>query len=139
MTRTAPEPGTPDLDARYGRTPTSRRRRRWIAFASAAALLVLVAAWAVWAGGANPSPALDLQNTGYQLLGADQVSVRYELTVDPGTAVQCAVQALDVHFEVVGWKVVDIPPSDKRTRAFVDTVRTVSPANTGLIYRCWLP
>jgi hypothetical protein len=34
--------------------------------------------------------------------------------------------------------VVDIPPSQKGTRQFRETVNTSEQAVTGLIYRCWL-
>jgi hypothetical protein len=39
---------------------------------------------------------------------------------------------------VVGWKVVEIPASDRHLRTFTDTVRVAREANTGLISRCWL-
>lgn len=127
-----------DLDGRYGRTPGRRRRSRWFAVAAAAAFVVVFAAWVVWAGLDGSGPSLEADTTGYDL-STDQVAVRFSLNVDPGTAVRCAVQALDDHFEVVGWKIVDVPPSTERVRSLTETLRTVSPANTGLISRCWLP
>lgn len=104
----------------------------------AIAVAVAVAAWIVW-GRLSGGPLLEARDTGYQIVSDREVAVRFELTTEPGTAVDCAVKALDEHYEIVGWKVVSLPASEERTRSFVESVRTVSPANTGLISRCWLP
>ena len=66
------------------------------------------------------------------------VDIRFEVTTDPGQPVSCALQALNEQFAIVGWKVIDLPPGDDRTRSFVENVRVTEPAVTGLIYRCWL-
>jgi type VI protein secretion system component VasK len=129
----------PDLDARYGRTPQRRRRRLWFAVAAALAFIAVFAAWVVWAGFDGNDHVLEAQDIGYQKVGDDQVTVRWELTADPGTEVRCALKALDERYEVVGWKVIDIPASDQLTRPFSHTLRIVSPATTGLISGCWLP
>lgn len=134
MSTTAP----PDLDARYGRSAPARRRGRLLAWVAGAAVAVVFAAWVIWAGLDGTAPQLEVRDTGYQLTETT-AAAKFEVTVEPGTAVRCAVQALSEQFEIVGWKVVDLPPSDDRTRAFVETVRTTMPATTGLIYRCWLP
>ncbi|BDI23571.1 DUF4307 domain-containing protein [Herbiconiux sp. L3-i23] len=128
----------PDLDERYGRTPDSRRRGRLIAWGAGIAVALVFLAWVVWAGLDGTAPKLEVRDTGYQLTEST-ATARFQVTVDPGTAVRCAVQALNEQFEIVGWKVVDLPPSDERTRGFVETVRTTMQPNTGLIYRCWLP
>ncbi|MFD1714329.1 DUF4307 domain-containing protein [Amnibacterium flavum] len=136
---TVRHPGAPsDLDARYGRTRRSRLRNRTIAWIAAVAVAVVFAAWVVWAGLDGTGPSLEVRDTGYYT-GQDTATARFELTVDPGTPVRCAVQALNAEYEIIGWKVVDIPPSDERTRAFAETVRTTMQPDTGLIYRCWLP
>ncbi|BDZ44672.1 hypothetical protein GCM10025866_05810 [Naasia aerilata] len=101
--------------------------------------MVVFTAWVVWAGLDGSAPTIDATDTGYDIVGDDQVAVRFSLNVDPGTPVRCAVQALDDHFEVVGWKVVDVPASEERVRSLTETIRTVSRANTGLISKCWLP
>jgi hypothetical protein len=127
-----------DLDARYGRTPGTRRRGLLIAWLAGIATAIVLIVWVVWAGLDGDSSSLDVRDTGYQLTDTS-ATARFEVTVDPGTAVRCAVQALNEQFEIVGWKIVDLAPSDERTRAFVETVRTTMEPTTGLIYRCWLP
>jgi Domain of unknown function (DUF4307) len=135
----AVEAPTPDLDARYGRTPQLRRRRRWFGIAAAVAVAAVFAAWVVWAGFSGTAHVLEAQDIGYTKVGDDQIMVRWELTVDPGTEVQCAVKALDERYEIVGWDVVDIPASEELTRPMAHTMRIVAPATTGLISSCWLP
>lgn len=130
---------------RYGRTPADRRRRVTVAIVAAAGVLLVVIAWVVWVGLFSPAASLETRDIGYsgptgQSLTADDTSVdiRFEVTTDPGTAVSCALQALNEQFAIVGWKVVDLPRGDDRTRTFAENVRVTEPAVTGLIYRCWL-
>jgi len=125
---------------RYGRTPADRRRRRALGFAAAGAVLVAVVAWVVWVGLFTPSASLEVRDLGYSSLSPEDttVEIRFEISTDPGTPVSCALQALNDKFAIVGWKIVDIPPGEQRTRSFVETVRLSEPAVTGLIYRCWL-
>lgn len=127
-----------DLDARYGRTPGSRRRVRWIAIAAGIAFAIAFAAW-LWWGGLLGAPAqLEARDTGHEILGPSEVSVTWQLTTEPGATASCAIQALNESFGIVGWKVVELPAADVPTRSFTAVLRTSEPAVTGLIYRCWL-
>jgi Domain of unknown function (DUF4307) len=126
------------IEARYGRTPSRRRRTRLIAIVVGAGVLVVVAAWVLWVGLFGPAAGLDHRDLGYVLHGDSAIEVRYEVTMDVGQTASCAVQALNSDFGIVGWKVVDIPASDHGTRAFRQTLTTSEEAVTGLIYRCWL-
>lgn len=129
-------PGTA-LDARYGRTPMRARTKRIVAVVVGAAVLVTSIAWVVWVGVLGPSSALEVRDIGYVDEG-EQVSVTWALSVDPGRSASCAVHALNGTHAIVGWRVVEVPPSTERTRQFTETVRVTEPAVTGLIYRCWL-
>jgi len=132
-------PESPDLDARYGRTPNARRRTLLIGIAAAVATALVVILWVVWAGLDDASPAIDAQDIGYQRISDDEVRIRWQLTLEPGHEAVCTVKAIDEHFEIVGWKTLHIPASDQEVRAFSTTVRTVSPFNSGLISQCRLP
>ncbi len=105
---------------------------------AAAGVAAVVVAWVVWAGLLGPGASLGSRDLGYSLVGDTAIEVRYEVTVDAGSTVSCALQALNETFAIVGWKVVPIPASDEGTRQFRETLRTSEPAVTGLIYRCWL-
>jgi hypothetical protein len=127
-----------DLDARYGRTPAAARRTRWVVAASGVAFVAVFAAWLVWGGLLEAPAQFEARDTGYSIDSDAQVTVTWEFSAQPGTAARCAVQALNSTFGIVGWHVVDLPPSEQRTRSFSDTLRTTERAVTGLIYRCWL-
>lgn len=123
---------------RYGRTDADRRRRVALAIGAGVGVLLVVVAWVVWVGLFAPSASLETRDTGYQTRADGSVDIRFEVTVEPGTSVSCALQSLNGEFGIVGWKIVDLPSATERTRAFVENVRVTEPAVTGLIYRCWL-
>lgn len=131
-------PGTTDLDARYGRTRSSRRRTVLLAVVAFAAVAAVVVAWVVWVGLFQPAASLEAKDTGYTLHDDGTVEVRFEVNAPARTPVTCALQALDEQFGIVGWKVVELPESDERSRSFRESVHTSSDAVTGLLYRCWL-
>jgi hypothetical protein len=126
------------LDARYGRTPGRRRVALGWAIGVALAVAIVVGAWVAWVGLLGPAASVDARTTGYTLLGDSEVEVEYEVTVPPGSAAACAVEALNGKYAVIGWKVVELPATEAQTRSLVERVLTSEPAVTGLIYRCWL-
>jgi len=133
------EPETDALAARYGRTRTNRSRDRWLIIGAAIAFAVVLVAWVVWAGLDGQKPTVQATDTGHRLLNDERaVEVSWTLSVPAGNETTCIVQAYDEDFTVVGWKVVEIPASDRHLRTFTDTVRVAREANTGLISRCWL-
>ena len=129
---------TTELDARYGRGRRDTGRTRLLAIVAAAVGVILVIAWVVWGGLLGPDASLEARDLGYEIVDDSLVRVEFEVTADAGSEVGCAVQALNESFTVVGWKVVDLPASDQRTRSFTEEVRTTELAVSGLIYRCWL-
>jgi len=122
---------------RYGRTPAARRRSLVLGLGTLGAVLVVAIAWVLWAGFAGAAGALETRDLGY-VTHEDTVDVSFEVSVDPGTPVSCALQALNQQFAIVGWKIVDLPGTASRTARYTENVRVSEPAVTGLIYRCWL-
>ena len=127
-----------DLDARYGRSPRGAKRRTRLIWAAAAAFAVVLVAWVVWGSGIADSSKVDPIDAGYEIVDDTLVQVRYELSLEPGQTASCAAQALNSTFSIIGWNIVDIPASDRRTRTLGVDVRTTERPVTGLIYRCWL-
>ncbi|MWB98339.1 DUF4307 domain-containing protein [Agromyces seonyuensis] len=126
---------------RYGRKPGVRRKERGWLIGGAVFLVVVLAAWLGWAGlgGSDDGPALEAKDLSHTLLPDERaVEVTWSLSVPAGTATECAVQALDEDFTVVGWKVVPIPAGDRDIRAFTETVRTARTAVTGVVAGCWV-
>ena len=127
-----------ELDRRYGRTRGNARRTRLILVSSAAAFAVVLVAWLVWGGLLSANSDIEAVDTGHTIVDDTLVQVRYQLTVEPGSPVSCAFQAQNSTFAIVGWNIVDVPPSERRTRTLGAEIRTTELAVTGLIYRCWL-
>lgn len=127
-----------NLDERYGRTPGSRIRDRRVLWIVAGAFALILTAWVVWAGLDGAGPVIEARDTRHQIIDEDSISVTFEVSLPTDTPASCAVQALNESFTVVGWKVIDLPPSSDYTRSFTEVVRTTELSNTGLIYRCWL-
>ena len=127
-----------DLAQRYGRTPGAARRTKRVLVTSAIAFVLVFAAW-LWWGGLLGAPAqFEAKDTGHEILNDSEVSVQWQFTAEPNTPARCVVHALNSTFAIVGWKVVDLAPSELRIRQFTETVRTTELAVSGLIYRCWL-
>lgn len=133
------EQQTEALAARYGRTRRHRTRDRMLLIGGAIAFAIVLIAWVVWAGLDGQRPSVEATDTGHRLLNEQRaVEVTWTLSVAPGNETACIVQAFDDNFTVVGWRVVEIPASDRHLRSFTETVRVAREANTGLISRCWL-
>jgi hypothetical protein len=128
-----------DLAAsRYGRTPARARRTRVTVIATAIAFVAVFGAWLWWGGLLEPPAQFETKEIAHEILDDRSVSVTWRFSAEPGTSASCAVQALNSTFGVVGWRVVELPPSESRTREFTEVVLTSEEAVTGLIYRCWL-
>ncbi len=124
------------LQARYGTRPTRGRRYwSWIAIALLAGAL---GAWLLWSAFTSPSSKLDFKDLGFSQVDPHGITISWQLTAPPGTNAECALQALNSRFGVVGWKIVEVPAAETRTRTFTERLRTSETAETGLIYRCWL-
>jgi hypothetical protein len=134
-----PPATSPDIDERYGRTPRNRKRTRTFAWTAAAGFAVVLIAWLTWGGVLEGLDKVDVIDVGHTILSDSEIAVTFRITEDPGTDVRCALEAQNETYSVVGWKIVDIPASQQRTREFTEVVRTTEASATGLIYRCWLP
>ncbi len=129
---------SPTLESRYGRTARDRRTNRLIGFGAGGAIILAALVWVVWVAFDGTSPTMEVRDIAHVSTDRES-SITFELSVAPGTETSCAVQALDERHGIVGWKVVDVPASDEYTRVLQESLRTTAPANTALIYRCWLP
>jgi hypothetical protein len=127
-----------ELDTRYGRSRNRQKRDKTVLWVLAGVFVVVFAAWVVWAGLDAAKPVIETRDLGYTIVDDNLISIDSEVSAPTGTALSCAVQALNESFTVVGWKIIDLPPSKKFTRTFTVDLRTSELSTTGLIYRCWL-
>ena len=128
-----------DLNARYGRTANRRRRNIIFAVAFGGAIVVVFGAWAIWVGLFQPTASIDFDSTGQSSVTPSELKVNWQVSVNPGTVTECAIQALDTNFGIVGWKIVVLPASSVSTRRVSTIVRTAQPAVEGNVYQCWIP
>ncbi|AMM20237.1 hypothetical protein AX769_08750 [Frondihabitans sp. PAMC 28766] len=127
------------LDRRYGRSRTFRLRRRWIGAIVGVAFAAIFFVWVVWAGFDGTSASVDTNDAGYVIHNNHSASVTSEVSTDPGTRVDCAVEVLNSGFDIVGWKVVHLPASTQSSNTYVTQIKTMNRGVTGLIDKCWLP
>jgi len=124
---------------RYGQGPKTDNRSRLIGIVTGVGFAVVLGAWLWWGGVLETPSQLQSRDIAHTVVDETTVSVTYEITTAPGTPVACAVHALNASYGIVGWVVVDVPPSEQWTRVFDTTLRTSEFAVTGLLYECWLP
>ncbi|UPL11569.1 DUF4307 domain-containing protein [Microbacterium sufflavum] len=122
-----------ELDERYGRT--RRRRLPWII--AGAIALVVVGAFA-WMTVAQSMSSVDADDLGFDLVDEHAVDVRFQVTGVQGKDVVCVLEALDEEFGVVGWKVVELPATDRHSQTRSERIPTVAEATTGLVNTCWV-
>ncbi|MFP5313128.1 MAG: DUF4307 domain-containing protein [Actinomycetes bacterium] len=139
-----PAPADTSLANRYG-----AKKRRLSPTAARAFIGVALAAgigFLAWVTTSNALSGVTFKDVGYSTTDATLAEVDFQVTREPSSPVKCAVKALDSKFAVVGWKVVDIPPTvadgtpdGGRTVAQRVTVRTESASVSGVVDSCWVP
>jgi hypothetical protein len=137
-------PADTSLANRYGskKQGLPRAAKRGMAIAALAAGVGFMA----WVSTSSAVADVTFKDIGYKTIDATQAEVDFQVTREPGTAVKCAVKALDSKFAVVGWKVVDIPPGEPnetadggRTVSKRVALRTESLSVSGVVDSCWIP
>ena len=137
-------PANTSLANRYGakKRRLSSGTKRAIGGAALAAGIGFMA----WVSTSNSLTDVSYKDIGYVTTDATLAEVDFQVTREPETAVRCAIKALDSKFAVVGWKVVEIPPSEAtgtadggRTVAQRVSVRTESLSVSGVVDSCWIP
>lgn len=124
------------LDERYGRRRSTRSRvTAWVVGGGIAAIVVLLFAWMTISNSAN---SIDATTTAFHLEDARSATLNFQLTSPQGQPIACALEAQDEEHGVVGWKIVEYPPSEDHTRAFAEVIPTVGAATTVLVNSCWV-
>ena len=134
----APAPESTAIQSRYGRTAAHRMRDRRILWGLGGIFVLVLGAWVLWTGLDGASTQIEARDIGYTIIDEHSVSVTFEVALPVNRTASCAVQALNASYSVVGWKIIDLPPSTLYNRSFTELLRTTDLSNTGLIYQCWL-
>lgn len=131
---TAQEPTR--LDARYGRTPSRRRRNRVTALIASAVLVVAAVAWAVWTGVGGSISTFDADTITSTVRSDRATEVRWLVTGRASAALVCAIEARDLQGATVGLVEVAVPVDGSASRGGDTVIRTVRRASAGLIASC---
>jgi hypothetical protein len=138
------EPANTSLANRYGAkkrrlSPAAKRIGGGVALAAGIGFMA-------WVSTSNSLNDVSFKDIGYVTTDATLAEVDFQVTREHGISVKCAVKALDSKYAVVGWKVVDIPPSEPdgtadggRTVSQRVPVRTESLSVSGVVDSCWIP
>jgi hypothetical protein len=115
--------------ARYGRPRTGRRatvRKYTLIGAGVAALTAVVG----YFGLRDSSPPITATVLGYTVSSEHSVTVRFEVVKQASKAAVCVVEAPDVHSDIVGRQVVDVPAGQSHV-TLSTTLRTTTLAIMG--------
>jgi hypothetical protein len=124
------------LDELYGSRGTPRRRR--VLWAVAIVVAVVLVGGYGWFVVTDPSNGVRADGTAFEVRDDRTTSITFQLSAPPGTALTCAIEALDEEHGVVGWRIVEYPASDQHTRPLTESIPTVARATTGLVNSCWV-
>jgi hypothetical protein len=121
------------LRERYGVKPQTPKHK--MVLFSAIGVLALTAAVAViTALTFNPVQYQDLSFRTSPL----STEVEFEVTKDPQSTVICELQALSEQFAIVGYRVVELGPTEASTNRYTVQINTTHQATTGLVSSCRL-
>ncbi|WP_295823410.1 DUF4307 domain-containing protein [uncultured Microbacterium sp.] len=125
------------LDDRYGRTRSPRRRI--VAWSIVAVLALGAIGYLGYTTFASSAASVTATDTGFTVTDDASVTASFQITAPVGKPVACALEARDEDHGTVGWRVVQYPASDDASRAFSETIPTLSLATTGFVNACWVP
>ena len=125
------------LDDRYGRTRSPRRRI--VGWSIVAVLALGAIGYLGYTTFASSAASVTATDTGFAVTDDKSVTASFQITAPVGKPVACALEARDEDHGTVGWRVVQYPASDDASRAFSETIPTLSLATTGFVNACWVP
>ncbi|MFO7689391.1 MAG: DUF4307 domain-containing protein [Cryobacterium sp.] len=148
----SPDAGSPDaeivrgsaaprndaLDSRYGQTPSRLRQNKRSLWILGGIFAVVLTAWVAWTGLDGASTSIEARDTRHTIIDENSVSVTFEVSMPVDSPSTCAVQALNESYTIIGWKIIELPPSGLYTRSITEIVRTTELSNTGFVSQCWL-
>jgi len=125
------------LDERYGRTRSPRRRALlWSLVGVIAVTITVLLGWSVVS---NSLSSASFTDTGFRVIDDGRVSVTFQVTSPTDQPLACAIEAQDEEHGTVGWRVVEYPASGDHSRAFTEEIPTLALATTGFVNTCWVP
>ena len=110
---------------------------RSLARALTAGLAAVGVTFLVWVAVDGSRDQVSHTDIGFDLDSAPgEVTVDFQVSMEPGTAATCTLRALNANFAVVGLTDVDIEASQARSRRLTATVRVSEPAVSAGVQSC---
>lgn len=125
------------LEDRYG-TRKNRRKDRWVGWIVAALAVAGGILFLATGGLPSGSTAIEVRDLAHEIVDDRNVSLTYELTAPAEARIGCAIEALNSSYAVVGWKVLELPVAEERTRVFTEELVTTNRATTVTAKQCWV-
>lgn len=123
------------LDDRYGvSNSASREHLRKIALAVISALFVATVLWVAWVFVAGNQ--IKANTVGYHHLSPSRIAVDFSVTMAPGTAATCSVEAFNQNRGQVGFIEVEIAPQTERITTHRAVITTQQAAVSGAVKKC---
>lgn len=122
------------LQNRYGHGRNRRRDRRLGIAVGSVALLAFIF-WAIWFS-VDDANKVTSRDVGFTVIDELSTEVIFEVSRNPGQIVSCDLQVLNQSFAVVGFKTVEIAPSNSRSTVISAVVNTTELGTTGLVDSC---
>lgn len=136
----APEAVDPEtqraLESRYGSGQRRSFDRRF-AYGIAGALVLAALGFFFFSGWQSTSQ-VSWQDIGYTKQSDRVLNVKFEVTAPEGASVSCAVEALNSAKATIGWKIVEIPPSDRITHTITTSVVVTNTPVAATARECWI-
>ena len=127
---------SPDLDDRYGRADTGRRR---LVVLVSGLVGVVALSWLVWVALSSSSPEAQSRQVAYDVVDDRTARATVSVTLsDPDVRASCLVRALAVDSSPVGERAFTVTGTEGTKRYEVD-VRTERRADTVRLIGCTTP
>lgn len=127
---------TPNLEDRYG-TGERRRFDRRFAWILGGSLLVIGLLFILWNNWQNTN-RVEITPISSSPVSDFEFEAKFSVSAPLGSNVACAVEVLSSSKATVGWKVVEVPFHETRTRAVAAQVRTTTPGTAAHANSCWV-
>lgn len=124
------------LESRYG-VGSRRRFDRRFAYGIAGALVVAALGFFFFSGWQSASN-VSWQDIGFTKPTERTVDVKFEVTAPAESTVSCAVEVLNSAKATIGWKIVEVPPSERHTHTITTTVVVTNTPVAATARECWI-
>lgn len=129
---------SPQLNDRYG-TQRNRKRDVWIGGTFAGVLVLGGIVFLATGGMPTQNSTIEFNDIAHTIDDSGtETTLTFEVNVAPERTAVCQLEALNTSYAVVGSLLVELPPSDQRTRVFTEEIRTHSLATSVTVNNCWV-